>query len=160
MAMQLCKVALWGEGLNIGRDGSANVTDDYLGDMPWAFTGGVIEQVIVDVGDEPYRNLELEAMAAFEPRLEDSISLWQLPSPQRAMGRVAGKGVIRRRQSCRFRRLVLTCAKGLSLISRLMATGGSMIGTTCVISSRAEMEIIENVVYCNSPVCSAYASDG
>jgi hypothetical protein len=31
--------------------------------MPWAFTGGVIEQVIVDVSDEPYQNLELEAMA-------------------------------------------------------------------------------------------------
>jgi hypothetical protein len=39
--------------LNIGRDGSANVTDDYPGDMPWGFTGGAIEQVIVDVSDEP-----------------------------------------------------------------------------------------------------------
>jgi hypothetical protein len=51
--MQLCKFALCGEGLNIRRDGGANVTDDYPGDMPWAFTGGVIEQVIVDVSDEP-----------------------------------------------------------------------------------------------------------
>ena len=63
MATQLGKFALCGEGLNIGRDGSANVTNDYPGDMPWAFTGGAIEQVIVDVSDEPYSNLELEAMA-------------------------------------------------------------------------------------------------
>ena len=63
MATQLGKFALCGEGLNIGRDGSANVTNDYPGDMPWAFTGGVIDQVIVDVSDEPYQNLELEAMA-------------------------------------------------------------------------------------------------
>ena len=63
MATQLGKFALCGEGLNIGRDGSAPVTNDYPGDQPWAFTGGVIEQVIVDVSDEPYQNLELEAMA-------------------------------------------------------------------------------------------------
>ena len=31
--------------------------------MPWAFTGGVIEQVIVDVSGEAYQDLELEAMA-------------------------------------------------------------------------------------------------
>ncbi len=63
IALQIGKFALCGEGLNIGRDGSAPVTNDYAGDMPWALVGGVIEQVIVDVSDEPYQNLELEAMA-------------------------------------------------------------------------------------------------
>jgi arylsulfatase len=62
MLTQVGKFALAGEGLNIGRDGSGNVTDDYPGDLPWAFRGGKIEQVIVDVSGEAYRDLELEAM--------------------------------------------------------------------------------------------------
>ena len=63
MQAQVGKFALCGEGLNIGRDGSANVTDDYPGGMPWAFSGGTIKQVIVDVSGEPYRDLEKEALA-------------------------------------------------------------------------------------------------
>jgi arylsulfatase A-like enzyme len=57
------KFALAGEGLNIGRDGASPVTWDYPGDRPWAFTGGTIERVIVDVSGEPYLDLEKEAMA-------------------------------------------------------------------------------------------------
>ena len=70
MATQLGKFALTGEGLNIGRDGSAPVTSDYPGPQPWSFTGGAIEQVIVDVsGDEPYQNLELGSDGGVEPRV-------------------------------------------------------------------------------------------
>jgi arylsulfatase len=63
MKAQVGKFALTGEGLNIGRDGSANVTDDYPGKQPWAFSGGTIKQVIVDVSGEPYVDLEKEALA-------------------------------------------------------------------------------------------------
>ena len=59
---QVGKFALCGEGLNIGRDGSGNVTDDYPGDMPLGFTGGTIKQVIVDVSGEPFVDLEKEAI--------------------------------------------------------------------------------------------------
>ena len=69
MATQLGKFALCGEGLNIGRDGSANVTNDYPGDMPWAFTGGAIEQVIVDVSDEPYQQPRTGSDGGVEPRV-------------------------------------------------------------------------------------------
>ena len=57
------KFALCGEGLNVGRDGASPVTWDYPGDRPWAFTGGTIKQVVVDVSGEPYVDLEKEAMA-------------------------------------------------------------------------------------------------
>ena len=63
MATQLGKFALCGEGLNIGRDGGAPVTFDYPGPQPWAFTGGVLKRVVVDVTGEPYVNFELEAAA-------------------------------------------------------------------------------------------------
>jgi hypothetical protein len=60
MCTQLGKFALCGEGLNIGRDGGAPVTDDYPGSQPWAFAGGTIQQVAVDVTDEPYKDYQLE----------------------------------------------------------------------------------------------------
>lgn len=63
MTTQLGKFALCGEGLNIGREGGAPVTFDYPGELPWAFTGGVLKRVIIDVSGEPYINFELEAMA-------------------------------------------------------------------------------------------------
>jgi arylsulfatase len=63
MATQLGKFALCGEGLNIGREGGAPVTLDYSGVQPWAFTGGDIKRVVVDVSGEAYVDLELEAMA-------------------------------------------------------------------------------------------------
>ena len=56
------KFNLCGEGLNIGRDGGAPVTLDYPGSRPWAFSGGAIHQVIVDVSGEPYLDLEKEAI--------------------------------------------------------------------------------------------------
>jgi arylsulfatase len=59
---QLGKFALSGEGFNVGRDGGAPVTDDYPGDRPWAFTGGTIKQVVMDVSGEAYVDLEKEAI--------------------------------------------------------------------------------------------------
>jgi hypothetical protein len=59
------KFALAGEGLNIGRDGADPVTQDYPGRLPWAFSGGTIKQVVVDVSGEPFIDLEKEAVGAF-----------------------------------------------------------------------------------------------
>jgi hypothetical protein len=52
-----------GEGLCVGRDSGAPVTDDYPGTSPYRFTGGTIRQVRVNVSGEPYLNLEREAVA-------------------------------------------------------------------------------------------------
>jgi arylsulfatase len=54
---------LAGEGLCVGRDSGAAVTDDYPGEAPFRFTGGTINQVAVDVSGEPYLDLEREAQA-------------------------------------------------------------------------------------------------
>ena len=59
------KFSLAGEGLNIGRDGGEPVTDDYPGDAPWAFVGGTIHKVIIDVSGKPVVDLQMEATAAF-----------------------------------------------------------------------------------------------
>jgi hypothetical protein len=59
------KFSLAGEGLNVGRDGGEPVTDDYPGDSPWAFVGGTIHKVIVDVAGDPWVDLEKEVAAAF-----------------------------------------------------------------------------------------------
>ncbi len=59
---QLGKFTLSGEGLCVGRDSAAAVTDDYAGDMPWEFRGGTIKEVIADVSGESYLDLELEAL--------------------------------------------------------------------------------------------------
>jgi arylsulfatase A-like enzyme len=59
------KFSLAGEGLNIGRDGGEPVTADYPGTAPWAFTGGTIHKVIVDVSGQPVVDLQKEAEAAF-----------------------------------------------------------------------------------------------
>jgi hypothetical protein len=55
--------ALTGDGLCVGRDSGAPVTHDYLGEMPWRFTGGTIKRVAVDVSGEHYVDLEREAVA-------------------------------------------------------------------------------------------------
>ncbi|MGH9210663.1 MAG: hypothetical protein ACRD2C_08260 [Acidimicrobiales bacterium] len=55
--------SLVGEGLNVGRDGGEPVTDDYAGSAPWAFTGGTINQVIVDVSGDHFIDVEKEALA-------------------------------------------------------------------------------------------------
>ncbi len=57
------KFTIGGEGLCIGRDGGSGVTADYPGVEPWAFTGGTIRRVAVDVSGEPYLDLEREAAA-------------------------------------------------------------------------------------------------
>jgi len=57
------KFTIGGEGLCIGRDGGSGVTPDYPGVEPWAFTGGTIRRVAVDVSGEPYLDLEREAQA-------------------------------------------------------------------------------------------------
>jgi arylsulfatase A-like enzyme len=57
------KFVIGGEGLCVGRDSGAGVTDDYPGQMPWRFTGGTINRVAVDVSGQPYIDLEREAAA-------------------------------------------------------------------------------------------------
>jgi arylsulfatase A-like enzyme len=54
---------LAGEGLCVGRDGGAAVTDDYPGERPYRFTGGTIKRVAVDVSGQPYLDLERQAEA-------------------------------------------------------------------------------------------------
>jgi arylsulfatase len=57
------KFVIGGEGLCVGRDSGAGVTDDYPGVLPWPFTGGTIKRVAVDVSGDPYIDLEREAQA-------------------------------------------------------------------------------------------------
>ena len=57
------KFSLAGEGLCVGRDSGEPVTDGYPGSSPWAFKGGVINRVAIDVSGEPYVDLEREAVA-------------------------------------------------------------------------------------------------
>jgi arylsulfatase A-like enzyme len=59
------KFAIGGEGLNAGRDGGAPVTPDYAGTAPWAFVGGTLHRVAVDVSGDPFVDLEREAVAMF-----------------------------------------------------------------------------------------------
>jgi arylsulfatase len=54
---------LAGEGLCVGRDSGAAVTDDYPGERPYRFTGGTIKRVAVDVSGAPYLDLERQAAA-------------------------------------------------------------------------------------------------
>jgi len=56
--------SLVGEGLCVGRDGGEPVSAEYADERPFAFTGGTIKQVIVDVSGEPFMNLEHEAAMA------------------------------------------------------------------------------------------------
>jgi len=54
---------LAGEGLCVGRDSGAAVTDDYRGERPYRFTGGTIKRVAIDVSGQPYLDLERQAEA-------------------------------------------------------------------------------------------------
>jgi arylsulfatase len=56
--------SLVGEGLNVGIDPGVPVTPDYNGASPFRFAGGTIHRVLVDVSGDPYKDIELEAMAA------------------------------------------------------------------------------------------------
>jgi len=55
--------SLAGEGLCVGRDSGEAVTDDYPGISPFAFTGGTIKRLAIDVSGEPYLDLERQAVA-------------------------------------------------------------------------------------------------
>jgi arylsulfatase len=57
------RFTLAGEGLNIAHDAGDPVTADYPGTAPWAFSGGTLHRVAVDVSGEPYVDLEREAEA-------------------------------------------------------------------------------------------------
>ena len=59
------KFSIAGEGLNVGKDGSEPVTDDYPGQAPWPFTGGTIHRAVVDVSGQPFVDLAAEARMAF-----------------------------------------------------------------------------------------------
>ena len=50
---QPAKFSLAGEGLNVGMDRGEPVTSDHPGDSPWAFVGGTIQKVVVDVAGDP-----------------------------------------------------------------------------------------------------------
>jgi arylsulfatase A-like enzyme len=52
---------MFGEGLSIGSDGGAPVSQDYS--APFRFTGGVIDRVVVDVSGERYIDHEKEVTA-------------------------------------------------------------------------------------------------
>jgi len=58
---QLGAYAIAGAGLAVGRHSGDPVTDDYPGEPPYAFTGGTINRVVVDVSGEPYVDLERQA---------------------------------------------------------------------------------------------------
>ena len=58
---QLGAFAIAGSGLYVGRHAGESVTDDYPGEPPYAFTGGAIRQVTVNVSGEPYLDLERHA---------------------------------------------------------------------------------------------------
>jgi arylsulfatase len=63
---QLGAFSVCGEGFMVGRCAGAPVTPDYPGVHPWAFTGGTIKKLIVDVSGEPYVDLDKEARAAMK----------------------------------------------------------------------------------------------
>ena len=59
------KFGLGGGGLVVGRSGAEPVTDDYVGEPPYAFVGGTIKRVVIDVSGEAFVDLAREARAAF-----------------------------------------------------------------------------------------------
>jgi arylsulfatase len=63
---QLGAFSVAGEGFQVGRCAGAPVTPDYAGEHPWAFTGGTIKKVMLDVSGEAYVDLEMEAIAAMK----------------------------------------------------------------------------------------------
>ena len=61
MQTQVATFTLCGDGLCIGRDSGDAVSSEYK--APYRFTGGIIHQVEVNVGDDQYVDLEKEAAA-------------------------------------------------------------------------------------------------
>jgi arylsulfatase len=58
---QLGSFSITGTGLFVGRHSGEPVTDDYPGEAPYAFTGGTINRIAVDVSGDPYVDLERQA---------------------------------------------------------------------------------------------------
>jgi hypothetical protein len=58
---QLGAYSIAGSGLFVGRHSGEPVTDDYPGEPPYAFIGGTINRIAVDVSGEPYVDLERQA---------------------------------------------------------------------------------------------------
>ena len=58
---QLGAFAIAGAGLTVGRHSGEPVTDDFPGQPPFAFSGGTLKRVVVDVSGEPYVDLERQA---------------------------------------------------------------------------------------------------
>lgn len=56
---------LVGDGICVGRDSASPVTPDYADRGTFAFTGGRIDKVVVDLGDQRYRDHEAEVRAWF-----------------------------------------------------------------------------------------------
>jgi hypothetical protein len=54
---------LAGASLSIGRNSGSAVSSCYKG--PYAFTGGTINQVVVDISGKPYEDAEKELALAF-----------------------------------------------------------------------------------------------
>jgi len=54
---------LTGDGICVGRDSASAVTPEYQ--APFAFTGGSIDKVIVDLSGESYRDHEADVRAWF-----------------------------------------------------------------------------------------------
>lgn len=52
-----------GGGIRVGRSGKVPVTGEY--EAPFAFTGGVIREAVVDVSGVPERELQMELAAMF-----------------------------------------------------------------------------------------------
>ncbi|MNY52016.1 hypothetical protein D3C86_1876560 [compost metagenome] len=50
--------------LEVGRNSGQPVTDDYQ--APFAFKGGTLKRVLVDVSGERYRDMERELAAMFK----------------------------------------------------------------------------------------------
>jgi hypothetical protein len=50
---------------DVGFAAMEPVTDDYPGQRPWAFTGGTIKRLIIDVSGQPFVDLAKEAAAAY-----------------------------------------------------------------------------------------------
>jgi hypothetical protein len=58
------KFGLGGGGLVVGRSGAEPV-GEYAGERPWAFVGGTIKRLFIDVSGEPFVDLATEAKVAF-----------------------------------------------------------------------------------------------
>jgi hypothetical protein len=51
------KFGLGGGGLVVGHSGAEPITDDYPGQRPWAFTGGTVKRMVIDVSGQAFVDL-------------------------------------------------------------------------------------------------------